>query len=100
MPSHVLRRLLDKWVDATNARIALAVIQVFRVGGLASKFHGGCDDCGVPVGKLVAVLDLECRPEHSFGDCQNRVGFERLKNSHHLIMGKFEFCRGIDVKLT
>lgn len=58
--------LSDKWIDDTDPGIALAVIQILRIYGMASEFEGGRKDRGIPVGKLVALLDPECCPEHGF----------------------------------
>jgi len=47
-----------KWIDDTDSRITLPMIQIFRVNGVASELQSSRNDRRIPVGKQVAALDL------------------------------------------
>lgn len=50
-------KLTDKRIDDPDARVVLAVVLVFGIGGVAAEFQGGGEEGGIPIGKPVALLD-------------------------------------------
>lgn len=51
-------QLPNEPIDDPDIRVFRTVIQVFGIDGVAAEFQGGGEDCGIPGGKPVALLDV------------------------------------------